>query len=69
MHAQAKENKRNNLGKDRSSESILKKKGGKNANFPENRGPQERISKTGEDRGPFCKKTRLRKLFWKEGML
>ena len=42
--------------KTRSSESILKKKGAKNANFPENRGLQERISKTREDRGLFGKK-------------
>ena len=55
--------KRSNLGKTRSSESILKKKGAKNANFPENRVPWERILKTGEDRGLFGKKTRLKRLF------
>ena len=56
MHAKARKSKEKKQGEARISESILKKKRAKNANFPENRGPRERISKTGEDRGPFCKK-------------
>ena len=43
MHAKSRRSKEKKLGKTRISESILKKKGAKNANFPKNRGPWERV--------------------------
>ena len=56
MHAKARKGKEKKLGKTRISEGILKKKGAKKANFPENRGLQERVLKTGGSRASFCKK-------------
>ena len=46
---------RRNWEKPGVQEAFWERKGAKNANFPEDRGPQERILKTGEDRGLFDK--------------
>ena len=67
MHAKARKSKEKKLGKNQDFRKYFEKEEGlKNANFPENRVPQERILKTGEDKGLFGKKLGSERCFEKK---